>query len=234
MEDYKEKLKEALNSDNTDYEVVRWIEQNFPELKESEDEKVRKEVIDFICWATNRGSITSEQREKSNSWIAWLEKQGSTSWILPDDAFWWNKVIERYNGLKMDIRQEAISAEVQEKNLNDELNWINSLCKKACTEQKPGWSEEDETTLNNLIYALANDRIGCCRDEYVDWLKSIKDRVQPQPKQEWSEDDEKLFEEIKRCVGIQYPLGNPSIFKFLKSLRPQNRWKPSEEQMNNK
>ena len=48
----------------------------FPELAESEDEKIRKEITDFICWATDRGSITPAQVEKSNSWLAWLEKQG--------------------------------------------------------------------------------------------------------------------------------------------------------------
>lgn len=49
---------------------------------------------------------------------------------------------------------------------------------KTCKdEQKPTWSEEDETVLNNLIYALANDIIGNCREEYVDWLKSLKDRI---------------------------------------------------------
>ena len=46
----------------------------FPELKESEDERIRKEIRDFICWATDRGSITKEQIEKSNLWLAWLEK----------------------------------------------------------------------------------------------------------------------------------------------------------------
>lgn len=46
-------------------------------------------------------------------------------------------------------------------------------------EQKPAkWSEEDETVLNNLIYALANDRIGNNRDEYVDWLKALKLRME--------------------------------------------------------
>jgi hypothetical protein len=48
---------------------------------------------------------------------------------------------------------------------------------------------------------------------------------------EWSEEDEELFEEIKRCVGIQYPLGNPCIFKFLKFLKDRYTWKPSEEQL---
>lgn len=43
--------------------------------KESEDERIRKEIIDFICSKIDRGSVTKEQREKSNSWIAYLEKQ---------------------------------------------------------------------------------------------------------------------------------------------------------------
>ena len=37
----------------------------FPELKESEDEKIRKEILDYIDKATG-----------CKRWIAWLEKQG--------------------------------------------------------------------------------------------------------------------------------------------------------------
>ena len=50
--------------------------------------------------------------------------------------------------------------------------------------QKPAWGEEDGTVLNNLIYALANDRIGNDRDEYISWLKSLKERM----KREWNYD----------------------------------------------
>ncbi len=40
------------------------------------EERIRKEITEFILWALDRGSITECQRGKSNSWIAWLEKQG--------------------------------------------------------------------------------------------------------------------------------------------------------------
>lgn len=78
MENYKKKYEDALerakviNPGTADYEVAVKI---FPELKESEDEKIRKEIRDFICWAIDIGSITKEQKKQSNSWIAWLEKQ---------------------------------------------------------------------------------------------------------------------------------------------------------------
>lgn len=70
--DYKEKYKEALerakyalttDMDNSGHWAVNYI---FPELKESEDERIRKELIEFI---KSRGGFKQE-------YIAWLEKQG--------------------------------------------------------------------------------------------------------------------------------------------------------------
>ena len=74
--DYKEKLKEALNSDNTDYEVVRWIEQNFPELKESEDERIRKTISDILLIDNDEiREILDANNVLMQDIDAWLEKQ---------------------------------------------------------------------------------------------------------------------------------------------------------------
>ena len=48
------------------------MEKEFPELKENEDEKIRKELILFI---TDSGNWFPKEETKS-SWISWLEKQG--------------------------------------------------------------------------------------------------------------------------------------------------------------
>jgi len=48
----------------------------FPELKESEDERIRKELIEFT---KTRGGFKQE-------WITWLEKQGETSTILSNSS----------------------------------------------------------------------------------------------------------------------------------------------------
>ena len=45
------------------------------ELKESEDEKIRKELIDYI----NRLTVTPNNIDRYNSWIAWLEKQSDSN-----------------------------------------------------------------------------------------------------------------------------------------------------------
>ena len=58
----------------------------FPIFKESEDERIKKEIRNFISWAIDRGSITKEQREKAGSWFSWLEKQDEqkSSWSEED------------------------------------------------------------------------------------------------------------------------------------------------------
>lgn len=78
METYKQKYENALEYMRKVYPTLKGAdkedaEHHFPELKEND--WISKEIRDFIHWATDRGSITNEQREKSKSWLAWLEKQ---------------------------------------------------------------------------------------------------------------------------------------------------------------
>ena len=74
---------------------------------------------------------------------------------------------------------DAEKKELKHIDARENLTLDGDLMQADCmiVEQEPAWSKEDETVLNNLIYALANDRIGNYRDEYVDWLKSLKDRI---------------------------------------------------------
>ena len=46
-------------------------EEIFPELKESEDEKIRKEIISIL-----RNTYWTSNRNRFNELVAWLEKQG--------------------------------------------------------------------------------------------------------------------------------------------------------------
>jgi len=75
--DYEKKYNDALNLAKSYYGngCNEFLDTIFPELSESEDERIRREIIDFICQKIDRGSVTKEQREKSNSWLAYLEKQ---------------------------------------------------------------------------------------------------------------------------------------------------------------
>ena len=93
--DYEKKYKEALevaqklyqdcpNGKNDRLYHTTDLEKMFPELRESEDEKIRKELIEhvkdqqssFISAPDCRDRYEEEENNKYNSWIAWLEKQG--------------------------------------------------------------------------------------------------------------------------------------------------------------
>ena len=94
------------------------------------------------------------------------------------------------------------------------LSWLEKQ-----KEQKP--AELSEGTIRRGIR-----EVGLTQHQ-IDWLKK---NVCPQPKQEWSEEDD-----WKRKELIQY-LEEKGDYRtvwmtWLKSLRPQSHWKPSEEQM---
>ena len=109
-------------------------------------------------------------------------------------------------------------------------------------EKPTTWSEEDEMFVHGLIRGLAAKRdihghttfSSDCIDitEAINWLNSIKGRVQP--KQKWSEEDEKKIKKVMYILGLDGRISNEelkSILDWLKSLRPQKQWKPSEEQI---
>jgi len=71
----EEKLEEAkrLYKDaNADQRYV--LERLFPQLIESEDEKIRKEIIEYL---KSKYENPNAIRFDYDKWIAWLEKQGN-------------------------------------------------------------------------------------------------------------------------------------------------------------
>ena len=106
--------------------------------------------------------------------------------------------------------------------------------KKKEQEQSEGEPNDFEITLNDCMLAAQQyppGEIGW--DDVKMWAEELSNYC-PQPKQEWDEFDEDC---LKRAIWyVENPA--PSVVKdtnlvlWLKSLRPQPRWKPSEHQMN--
>lgn len=74
MKDYKKILEGVVNIINTTEKsdigfvnICTYLDENCPELRESEDEKIKKEILDYIDKATG-----------CKRWVAWLEKQGES------------------------------------------------------------------------------------------------------------------------------------------------------------
>jgi hypothetical protein len=100
------------------------------------------------------------------------------------------------------------------------------------------WSEED----NAMLISIENILIGrghSFHDKEINWVKSLKDRVLPQPKQEWSEEDKKMLDNIIVDVEVLKTQDKTKTGKeayqreidWLKSLRSQTTWKPSDKQI---
>ena len=68
---YKEALEKAREIYKEDFKAM-WLENLFPELKESEDEKIRKQILSFL----KEFECDHYRNLDFSSWIAWLEKQG--------------------------------------------------------------------------------------------------------------------------------------------------------------
>ena len=58
------------------HQLSEALETLIPELKESEDDRIRKQILDCFRTMKQQGCFPSKHKEQYNSWIAWLEKQG--------------------------------------------------------------------------------------------------------------------------------------------------------------
>lgn len=104
---------------------------------------------------------------------------------------------------------------------------------KADAEKPAEWSEEDENTKNHVLGYL--NGFSCseeAKQQMWKWINSLPERFNLQPKQEWSEEDEKMLSDCIEAVGSMSVRSDVKTLRdWLKSLRPQPHWKPSEEQM---
>ena len=191
--DYKEKYEQALenmrkfrdalnNHEVLDLwvprkEIVTDIEYYFPELKESEDEKIIKELITHC---RNTRCVTEEGAERIAKWIAWLEKQEGCEhikkeWTTSDAATLKELIDFLENG----------TAKLQH-DLTRYANWLKiqftPIEKKS--EQKSTWSEEDEEMFKSIMATceLAEQERDSSPARHLlemqlNWLKSLKNRI---------------------------------------------------------
>lgn len=104
-------------------------EEMFPELKESEDDKTRAEIVRFI-------QMEVEDEIVGNKWLAWLEKQAEQNSPSTNERAWLylvSDVLTWQNG----IGQYLDDPRVQE------------LAKKLCSEYTQKLCDKSLTTSNN-------------------------------------------------------------------------------------
>ena len=155
MEELKRKARaydEALEKAKRLYEkgtITESLCHIFPELKESEDENIRKALIDFFGRGAKYGGQTNGVYDKDI--LAWLEKQGEQK---PADSY----CQENCKGF-----QETGKC------------FADGECKaKKEAKQKPVWKPTDEQMDALWLYAEQNNYAGAVLTSLYNDLKKLK------------------------------------------------------------
>lgn len=137
MNTYEKKIREYLNNGEVDELYKNMLLNLFPELKESEDEKIRKEIIKLVTFYYG-SSLALKHTVSKDDMISWLEKQKITAS---------NENIEKMRNAAIQACQYMVdNFENSTKQYEDAIVWLEKQ-----GEKKSAWSEEDEKQLNDII-----------------------------------------------------------------------------------
>ena len=252
FEGFLDKMRGLLDSARKQGHIivrVEDLENAFPELAESEDERIKETLIKFHKSTIDIDGI------KGNEIVDWLEKQGEQN----------DSDVKDYNSIDLHFgksKEKKELKEIEDEEYNGEDYGIDSLwhahrilektlgkvggyqtddgilahkcaitAVKKLYEKKSAWSEEDEHRFKDTIYFLDTAKKHYAStvelDACIDWLKSLKDRVQPQSQPAWSEKDEKIWKELIEEVKDQLdsvPAPDCRDKEHEKVLKQLNKW----------
>lgn len=226
---YNDAKANEYKSDMEDYEYI------FPELAESEDERIRKRLIEYFEGFRMGNAEVKWEGLNVQEVLVWLEKQKEQKPVEKPS------MLEQLREHLANTPKEQLDAEFEELKEFTIPKPAECLDKDKIyvimkNQQPTEWSEKDSLHLANAVLSAEKEwgNESCT----AKWLKSLPERFNLQPKREWSvEDEEKLkaictyLRDYSRLAKLGDKLRFNEYCDFLKSLRPQPHWKPSEEQM---
>lgn len=225
------------------------LETILPELAESEDEKVRKELTKHLKelsdWKEDE-VIPVKNPSYYRQWASWLERQGEKKSVeenkgnIGGNSSNWSEEDEE----NMKKILDAIGSYYYLTTDDDVLcTWLKSLkgrvsCEANCTTTKE-WSEEDSFRTETLISVIKSG--GSIRpelrNEFVNWLKSLRPQNTYNP---YKAVVESIAEMCKHYDGVSH-IGLRDFYDNVKvkckdakeydKMFPQAQWKPSDEQI---
>lgn len=179
------------------------VEHAFPELKESEDERIRKTLIHIVKCACDKYGIKYKGDEiTEEKLLAYLEKQKESDgvWTEEDNA--------------------KVKAMCEEGNLKpSEKEWLKKLKNRIVKKEQNPAEKQDYSGLNDLERAIHRGFLSAgVKNVPVAIIKETAQECLAQMKfAEWSEEDEEMFE---RFLGwLQGTMGEKTYSSWLKSLR---------------
>ena len=185
--------KEALESARMLYEFYKDIPEKaqkiidaFPELRESEDERCRKAIIEdykVLGDASLRGAKVTIELKNVEEKIAWLEKQKEQKGSLRviKDASEWEKIKEQQPAEWSEEDEEMINALIRNQEIlidsasneqlrdsySKEIQWLKSL------RPQPHWKPSEEQ-MEALHETICSDYYLPRRDELIELYDVLK------------------------------------------------------------
>lgn len=162
----------------------------FPELKESEDERIRKALVELVK-CNERSGYTLLNNISTSSMLAWLEKQGEDK-HLELRAGKWYMCYRAYC-----CRADHLTVKEGERILCEKDGVVKGFVIKdaekyfkECNapapyedEQKPKWTEEDEKNWRGVIDEIEANKSSApdydvkTYDRFLNWLRTLKQRL---------------------------------------------------------
>lgn len=158
----------AWNLDPDDMEVLSVV---IPELAESEDERIRKQILDCFGTMRRQGCFPSKHKEQYDSWISWLEKQKEKRPLTAKEYH--DKFDEMYGQYKPNLVEQKPAE----------------------------WSERENKMLASAISHIVDSECfdhfhDITKADIISWLKSLRPSWKPSEEQmEALKDAVKLYKD---------------------------------------
>jgi len=158
------------------------LEHVFPQLKESEYERVRKEILQELKESEDSIILSPFKRDR---WIAWLESQGEKTEtdvqeVYGETLFKIATVLSQYED-----KEGSPLEKIREIMVDGSLSAIDVEEKNKKIEQNSAWSEEDKENISMLIDLVESKEESMeVKIELSAWLKSLKTKYTWKPTNE--------------------------------------------------
>ena len=240
--DYKEKLEEAkrlYETANTDQRYV--LESLFPELKESEYERVRKALIEYFneqCDMSDWNGVYGYQV------VAWLEKQGKTTDI--DPVFSYNNLVtKKQDGIDncpLECSTNTVMTDSKKNQVEPRFkvgDWV--VLSTSDGEKVVQIDSIEHFKSGEPRYITSEGRwfgngtkARLLTDKDVETITLPESKIIVKQKPAWSKEEEVKINRIVACLENLNVADNDILLKdvdWLKSLKERCTWKPSDKQI---
>ena len=179
------KVIKECNPDENGF-ITIYPQEIFPELTESEDEKIRKDILSF-AQSMLKLNIEKTQKDRFESWVTWLENQKGKDSLIKELGEYKAKYIQETIGEKLnEISNTQESEDKREKS-----------CERVASYEN-GWKDAVDKALTWIGYN--NNNGGCV---FVGWKEDFKKFMR-------ESEDEKIRKELitwlKNSEGQTLPI----------------------------